>query len=116
MPYVTWSAGGEEYRLRLTTKATVDLEKKLGRSPLSAFVEMGNGTLPTTSLLATVLQAALQPLGHGFTETKTYELLDRYFEDGHNMYDLVPVLMEVFRVSGLIPKESAGEADDEKNG
>lgn len=111
MLYTTWTVGGEDYRLRLTTKATVDLEKKLGRNPLSAFVDMGEGKLPTMSETALLLQAAMQPLNHGITEAKTYDLMDAYFEEGHNLFDLVPVLVEVFQVSGLMGKEEP----DEKN-
>ena len=118
MPYVTLSAGGREYRLRLTAKATVDLEKKLGRNPVSPFLELEGGRLPTLTDMAAILHAALQPLEHGITEAATYEIMDRYFEDGHSLYDLAPVMTEVFRVSGLIPSDGGPgqEADGEKNG
>lgn len=105
MMYTIWTAGGQEYHLRLTTKATVDLEKRLGKSPLEVFAAAANGHFPTLSDLAATLHAALQPLHHGITEARTYELMDAWFEDGHNMLDLIPVILEVFRHSGLVAQE-----------
>lgn len=105
MMYTVWTAGGQEYHLRLTTKATIDLEKRMGKSPLEMFATAANGHIPTLSDLAATLHAALQPLHHGITEAGTYELMDAWFEDGHNMLDLIPVILDVFQESGLVSKE-----------
>ncbi len=115
MLYTTWHVGDQEYHLRLTTKAIIDLEKKLGRNPVSPFLDVEKGRLVTLTEMTAILHAAMQPLGHGITEAKTCEILDRYFEDGHNLYDLVPVLTDVFRSSGLIPAESGETEENEKN-
>lgn len=115
MLYTLWAVGDQEYRLRLTTKATVDLEKKLQRNPVEVFMEAAGGRLPTLSALAAVLHASLQALHHGLTESMTYDLLDQWFSEGHNMLDLIPVLMEVFQVSGLIGKEPESPEKTEKN-
>ena len=105
MLYTDWTVGEQDYHLRLTTKATVDLEKKLGRNPVEVFMDAAGGRLPTLSALAATLHASLQPLHHGITEGTTFDLLDQWFEEGHTMTDLIPVLLEVFQVSGLVGRE-----------
>lgn len=113
MLYTAWTVGDQEYRLRLTTKATVDLEKKLRRNPVEVFMDAAGGRLPTLSDMAATLHASLQPLQHGFTEGMTFDLLDKWFEDEHTMTELIPILLEVFQVSGLVGREPG---DTEKNG
>ena len=42
--------------------------------------------------------------------------LDRYVEDGHNMFDLIPVFVQVFEQSGYITSgKDAVEGEVEKN-
>ena len=36
---------------------------------------------------------------------KTYEIYDAFIEEGHSMTDLIPVIIDVYKVSGLIPEE-----------
>lgn len=113
MLYTNWTVGEKEYHLRLTTRATVELEKKLGRNPVEVFLDAAGGHLPTLSAMASTLHASLQPLHHGITEGEAFEILDQWFEEGHVMTDLIPVLLEVFQVSGLVGREPGGT---EKNG
>lgn len=40
---------------------------------------------------------------------KTYEIYDDFIEEGHSMTDLIPVIIEVFKVSGLIREEEVEE-------
>ena len=106
MMYVDFSANNRDYKLRLNTRTIVGLEKQLGCNPLSIF---GNGdTIPTVTTMVQVLYAALQPLEHGITLEKAYEIFDDYLADGHAMTDFLPVIVEVFKTSGLIK-------NDEKN-
>lgn len=100
--------GGESYKLRLTTRASVQLEKALGYNPIAMFMAIEAGEMPKLSDLLIILQAMLQTYHHGYTIDKTYDLFDRYVEDGHNMFDLVPVFIEVFQQSGYM---SAGNAE-----
>lgn len=103
MMYVDFSANNRDYKLRLNTRTVIGLEKQLGCNPLSIF---GNGdTIPTVTTMVQILYAALQPLEHGITLDKAYEIFDDYLADGHVMTDFLPVIVEVFKTSGLIKNE-----------
>jgi hypothetical protein len=106
--------GNESYKLRLNTRASIGLEKALGRSPLAVFMDIDEGEMPKLQDMLIILQACLQPYNPGFTTDKTYDLFDRYVEDGHNIFDLVPVFIEVFQECGYLAKSTEKEAE-EKN-
>lgn len=108
MNYINFVAGNKEYKLRLSTRAIVALEKQLGCNPLSIF---GDGdTLPTITTMVYVLHASLQQLNHSITLNDAYDIFDAYLADGHTMTDFLPVMIEIYKVSGLI-----GNEDTEKN-
>ena len=57
-------------------------------------------------------------MNHGMSIDKVYDLFDKYVEEGHNMYDLIPLFVEVFQESGYMPtaKDTDGnEVTIEKN-
>lgn len=103
MLYINFVAGNKEYKLRLSTRAIVALEKQLGCNPLSIF---GDGdTLPTITTMVYVLHASLQQLNHSITLNDAYDIFDAYLADGHTMTDFLPVMIEIYKVSGLIGNE-----------
>lgn len=100
-----------EYKLRLNAKGVVQLEERLGgRSPLSIFSGVSNSELPALKDLLIVLHESLQPYHHGMTLDKAYELYDEFIEEGHNFAEFLSVIVEIYRNSGLIPRE-----EDSKN-
>lgn len=110
--------GGNAYKLRLNTKASVALEKALGYNAISMFMDIDNGVMPKLGDILIVLHAMLQPMNHGITQDKVYDLFDKYVEEGHNMYDLIPLFVEVFQESGYMPTAKdaeTAEGDIEKN-
>jgi hypothetical protein len=109
--------GGNSYRLRLNTKASVALEKALGYNAISMFMDIDNGVMPKLGDILIVLHAMLQPLNHGISMDKVYDLFDKYVDEGHNMYDLIPLFVEVFQESGYMPtaKDIEEENTIEKN-
>ena len=110
MMYVDFTAGNKEYKLRLTTRDVVALEKQLGCNPLMIF---GNGDkVPTITTMVQILNAALQPMNHGITLNDAYDIFDEYLNDGHIVPDFIAVIVEIYKVSGLI--KNSGE-DTEKN-
>ena len=110
MMYVDFTAGNKEYKLRLTTRGVVALEKKLGCNPLMIF---GNGDkVPTITTMVQILNAALQPMNHGITLDDSYDIFDEYLNDGHIVTDFIAVIVEIYKVSGLI--KDSGE-NIEKN-
>lgn len=108
----------ETYKLRLNTRSSVALERSLGKSPLSLLMRLDAGELPTLTDMILILHAMLQPLNHGISLEKTYDLYDAYVEDGHGLFDLLPIIIEVFQESGYLTKpgsEEVSEADVAKN-
>lgn len=115
--FSTIKIGDKEYSLRLNARASLALEKALGRSPLAVFMDLDNGEMPKLQDMLLILHSALQPLNHGITLDKTYDLFDEYAKEGHNIFDLVPVFIEVFQESGYLAKTTGKEDLDaaEKN-
>ena len=111
MLYFDFEAGNKTYKLRLNTRSTVALEKALGCNPLNIF---GNGeTLPTVTAMVQVLHASLQALEHGITLEKAYDIFDAYLEDGHSTTDFIPVILEIYKTSGII--RDGNQEAEEKN-
>lgn len=111
MLYTELVIGNETYKLRLNTRASIALEKTLGKSPLAVFMEIDNGEMPKLTDMLAILQACLQPYHHGFTMDKTYDLFDQYIADGKTLFDLIPVFIEVFQESGYISKSGTDSED-----
>ena len=107
--------GGESYKLRLTTKASVALEKALGYNPISMLMDIDNGVMPKLNDILIMLQAMLQTYHHGYTLDKVYDLFDKYVADGKSMFDLIPVFVEVFQQSGYLSTSTKNEGEIEKN-
>lgn len=109
MNYIDFEAGNKSYRLRLNTRSIVLLEKQLGCNPLSIF---GNGdTVPTITVMVAILHAALQQYNHGITLNDAYDIFDDYLADGHSSVDFLPVILDIYRASGIIPKEKKEEEE-----
>ncbi len=105
MMYIDFSAGNKEYKLRLSTRAIVALEKAIGCNPLAIF---GTGeTIPPITTMVQILHAALQQYNHGITLNDTYDIYDEWLADGHTMTDFIKVIVDIYKVSGLIQEETA---------
>lgn len=109
MMYVDFTAGNKDYKLRLNTRNVVALERSLGCNPLSVF---GDGDkLPTVTVMVTVLHASLQQLNHGVSLNDAFDIFDEYLSDGHSATDFINVMLDIYKVSGLINQD----VDVEKN-
>ena len=103
MMYVDFSAGGKDYKLRLTTRSIIQLEKRIGCNPLMIF---GDGSqMPQITTLVAILNASLQALNHGITMNDSYDIFDAYLADGHSLTDFIAVIVNLYKVSGIIPEE-----------
>lgn len=108
MLYVNFTAGNKDYKLRLSTRNTVMLEKQLGCNPLALF---GDGErIPTVTEMVNVLYASLVQYNHGITLNDAYDIFDEWLDDGHAVTDFLSVILSIYRTSGLLPKEN-----EEKN-
>ena len=106
--------GRNTYELRLNTRASISLEKALGFNPINMFMAIENGQMPRLGDMLVMLHAMLQPMNHGMSMDKVYDLYDDYVADGHNLFDLVPVFIEVFQDAGYMAKTD-GKEGAEKN-
>ena len=107
MMYVDFTAGNKEYKLRLTTRNTVNLEKQLGMNPLAVF---GDGEqIPTVTAMVQILYASLIPYHHGIGLNEAYDIFDEWLADGHVVTDFLSVIISIYKVSGLIKNDSVIE-------
>lgn len=107
MNYITFEAGNTSYKLRLSTRNIVLLEKQLGCNPLGIFGS-NYDAVPQVTVMVAILHASLQQYNHSITLNDAYDIFDAYLEDGHSTVDFIPVIMDIYKASGLIPKD-AGE-------
>ena len=113
MLWYDFEAGNKAYKLRLNTRNTVMLEKALGRNPLAIFSNVD--TMPTVTDMVQILFASLQQYHHGITLNDAYDIFDEYLADGHSLVDFLPVILEIFKTSGIIRTDAKIEEGSEKN-
>ena len=102
--YYSFEVGNEVYKLRLNVRNIVSLEKALGCNPLAIF---GRGdTIPTVTAMVNVLHNSLQQYQHNITLNDAYDIFDRYLMDGHMTTDFIEVIMEIYKVSGIIKEDT----------
>lgn len=102
-PWAVWTVGDEEYKLKLTTSAVVELEKKLKGNLLNVF---DLGSVPPLNIMLGIIQAGMKKYHHGITMIKMYELFDEYVEDGGSQMSLMMnVLMPLYQVSGFFSEK-----------
>lgn len=100
MLYIDFKANDKEYKLRLNTRQTIVLEKQLGCNPLSIF---GDGeTIPTVTVMVNILHCSLQQYHHNITLNDAYDIFDSWLADGNTVTDFIAIIIEIYKVSGLI--------------
>lgn len=113
MMYIDFNAGGKDYKLRLATRNIVALEKAIGGNPLGIF---GKGDeIPEVTTMVNILWFSLQKFHHGISLDDAYGIFDDYVADGNSMTDFIPVILEIYKVSGLIKADVKDEEETEKN-
>lgn len=104
MMYYDFEVGNKAYKLRLNTRNVVALEKVLGTNPIGIF---GAGNrIPTVTEMVNILHQSLQSFEHGITLNDAYDIFDAYLEE-HSATDFIPVIVEVYKVSGIIKGDNA---------
>lgn len=103
--YTEFTAGSRTYKLELTTRGLVQLEKDLGYNPLQMFMGIDADILPKISDMAHVLHRSITTFNHGITYDDTFDILDAFIKDGNTAWDIIPVLIGVFQEAGFMPKE-----------
>lgn len=101
--FTTLTIDNKDYNLKLSARACVDLEKKLGTNPLNVITRLAdNDELPSLETLLTILHCSLTTYNHGISLDDVYTLFDKYVDEGHTMLDLIPLILDVFKTSGFI--------------
>jgi uncharacterized membrane protein len=52
--------------------------------------------------MVSVLHASLQQYHHGITINDAYNIFDEYLADGNSAVDFINVIVEIYKVSGII--------------
>lgn len=114
MLYFDFEAGNKTYKLRLNTRNTILLEKTLGVNPISVF---GDGdTIPTVTTMVQILFASMQQYNHGITLNDAYDIFDEWLADGHTVTDFLPIIVEIYKASGIIKNTNNNSGEEaEKN-
>jgi hypothetical protein len=109
MNYVEFSVEDKIYKLRLTTRNIVALEKAIKKNPLGIF---GNGEeLPAITDMVNILFYSLQTFQHNIGLNEAYDIFDKYLEK-NSATDFIPIILEIYKASGII-RDAQGE--EEKN-
>ncbi len=104
MIYTSFIVADKEYKLRLSIQNTILLEKAIGCNPTAIF---GDGeTMPSITILASVIHYSMLQLQHGINLVDTYGIIDAWMNEGHTQMELIPIIIDIYRNSGLLPKES----------
>lgn len=82
----------------------------MGINPVMVLSNISTNNLPTIDTLITILHACLQSQHHGISLDDCYTIYDQMVDDGKSFADLIAIIAECFKISGLIPKD-----DDSKN-
>ena len=101
MMFIDFAAGGKEYKLRLNTRGLITLEKDLGFNPIELFGIGEKPVNPSLENMLKVFKASLKPY-HEIKDDEIYSIFDAWLEDGHITTEFISVIVEVYKVSGLI--------------
>ena len=113
MLYIDFEADRKAYKLRLTTRDVITLEKRLGCNPVMIF---GNGDrMPTITEMVAILHASLQTYHHGITFDAALDIFDAWLMDGHIPTDFLNIIVKIYQVSGLAERAKGEAEESEKN-
>ena len=102
--FYTLTVGGEDYKLRLTASAIMEIEKKLGKPLFAALENIQDNMIET---ITTILWGAMQPMNANFPFEKAATLFDQYIDDGNSIEDFMQELNDLFEASGFFKKGQA---------
>lgn len=103
MNYYELQVGETTYKLKLTARELVKLEKSIGGSPINLFMKMNQEqSMPELDGMLLILHHAIVSYQKN---VDVYELFDNFVDEGGDLTKLIEILVEVMKVSGLFPKE-----------
>lgn len=100
-PYVLMVVGDQEYRLKITASAAMDLESRLKKSLFDAVGELKNITVQVT-----FLWAALQKFHHGMSLQDAANLYDDFLDSEHGGFEkFTELLLDLLELMGFTQAE-----------
>ena len=99
LPYTTLKIKNDEYKLKITAKAAIELEKKQDKSIVD-----GMSDFDKVGTLTDYLEAGLQAYNPGITEDSAIEIFDDYISAGGDVGSFAEVLVEMLIVSGFLKR------------
>ena len=99
MLYTTFTVKGNDYKCRLSAKACVDLERKMGTNPLNVFTKIAanSNAIPNLEDLIVILHASMQAYNHKITMDDVYGIYDEFVDEGNTMLDLSQLFLKSLR-------------------
>ena len=100
-PFVVWTVGGEDYRLKLKSTEICQIESKMN---IDLFETLTKG-IPPLYIMLIAIQGALQSMNHKMKIADVQNLYDQYVEEGGTQLTLfTDIIMEILKVSGFFTK------------
>lgn len=100
--FYTFTVCGEEYKLRLTASAIMQIEKKLGRSMFDVIQNIQDNAVEN---LTTIIWGAAQYFHKNFTTEQAATLFDNFIDEENTIQDLVKEAEHILIASGFLNKE-----------
>ena len=107
----TLEIGGEEYKLKLSLKASAAIEKKLGRSLQASIDDADDNPL---EMLITVMWGAMQAFHPEISIEEVADLLEQYLDEGHSVEELMDEIKVMFETSPFFKKGQATKSRTRK--
>lgn len=111
-PYCTWTVGGRDYKLKLTTSAIINIENKIGMNLLNVISSTEDGNMPPLKIMLMITHKAMQKFEHGVKEDDVIELFDQYCDEGGSQITfMTDVFIPIYNVSGFFSKAQANKME-----
>lgn len=109
--FAYWKVAGENLKLKLTTPATLELEKKYRKNLISLIGDEDN--IPPLTTMLQVIHAAAEPWKHGMKMKHITDYYEKYLQEGGTQLNLyVDVYMKIFMVSGFFSNSMVEDMED----
>lgn len=106
--------GGLTLNLRLNGKAIITIEKRLGKSLMSLFLN-GNGgmQIPATNELLVVLQGANTK--HSISDKDLVDAFEKFIDEGHTTIELLETVQGLLEDAGFFGEKKEGSQTDSES-
>lgn len=108
MNFYRLTVGDREFRLKLTTAAKIEAEKRLGFSLLNAI-----GEIDRVETFAIILWASMQKYHASYSFAKVCALIDEMEDEDCTVDKKADIVLGIMKVSGFFTKAQIAEMEKE---